>query len=382
LQDQGYVRYEDLPLVTKDGQEIAVEFVSNLYRVNGSKVIQCNIRNITTRRWAEKKLKVSEDKYRSMVINAVEGIFQSTEEGQPITVNPAIAKMLGYDTPEEFIKRVTDLSKQVYVNPEDRVRYKKVLDEKSIVQGFETQFYRKDGSIIWVSINARAVRDPAGKMLYHEGTIEDVTDRKMAVENLKQYAEKLRQSLLGTIKALSMTVEARDPYTSGHQTMVSRLARAIAQDMALSSDTVDTIRIAGSIHDIGKISVPSEILSKPGKLTNIEFSLIKLHPQTGYEILKDAELPYPIAEIVFQHHERLDGSGYPQGLKNGQILLESQIVAVADVVEAMASYRPYRPALGIEVALEEIEKNKGVLYDTGVVDACLRLFREKGFKFE
>jgi two-component system CheB/CheR fusion protein len=162
LQDQGYVRYEDLPLVTKDGQEIAVEFVSNLYRVNGGEVIQCNIRNITARRWAEKKLKVSEDKYRSMVMNAVEGIFQDTEEGQPITVNPALAKMLGYDIPEEFIKRVTDSSKQVYVNPEDRAKYEKVLDEKNIVQGFETQFYCKDGSIIWVSINARAVRDPAG----------------------------------------------------------------------------------------------------------------------------------------------------------------------------------------------------------------------------
>jgi HD-GYP domain-containing protein (c-di-GMP phosphodiesterase class II) len=178
-----------------------------------------------------------------------------------------------------------------------------------------------------------------------------------------------------------MTIEARDPYTSGHQTKVSRLARAIAQDMALSSDTVDNIRIAGSIHDIGKISVPAEILSKPGKLTDVEFSLIKLHPQTGYDILKNAELPYPIAEIILQHHERLDGSGYPQGLKNDQILLESQIIMVADVVEAMASHRPYRPALGVDAALEEIAKNRGVLYDEKVVEACLRLFREKGFEF-
>jgi HD-GYP domain-containing protein (c-di-GMP phosphodiesterase class II) len=150
----------------------------------------------------------------------------------------------------------------------------------------------------------------------------------------------------------------------------------------LSSDTVDTIRMAGIIHDIGKISIPAEILSKPGKLSDTEFSLIKIHSQTGYDILRDVGLPYPVAEMVLQHHERLDGSGYPQGLKNGQIHLESQIIAIADVVEAIASHRPYRPALGIGVALEEIEKNKGVLYDAGVVDVCVKLFREKRFNFE
>jgi len=152
--------------------------------------------------------------------------------------------------------------------------------------------------------------------------------------------------------------------------------------MGLPKDTIDTVRMAGAIHDIGKISVPAEILSKPGKMTNIEMSLIKVHSQTGYDILKDVELPYPIAEIVLQHHERLDGSGYPQGLKDGQILLEAQIITVADVVEAMASHRPYRPALGIEVALEEIEKGKGIFYDAGVVEACLTLFREKGFRLD
>ena len=179
-----------------------------------------------------------------------------------------------------------------------------------------------------------------------------------------------------------MTVEARDPYTSGHQMKVSRLARAIAQDMALPNDTIDNIRMAGIIHDIGKISVPAEILSKPGKLTDIEFGLIKVHPQSGYDILKDAELPHPIAEIVLQHHERLDGSGYSHGLKDGQIILEARIVAVADVVEAMSSHRPYRPALGIEAALEEIEKHKGILYDKKVVEICSQLFKEKEFRFE
>lgn len=382
LQDEGYIRYEDLPLVTNAGKEIAVEFVSNVYRVNGSRVIQCNIRNISARKWAEKKQKISEDKYHSIVEHAVEGIFQSTPGGQLNIANPALAKMMGYGTPEECIRGITDLSKQAYVNPEDRVRYMMFLEETGIVQGLEVQLYRKDGSIIWASINARSVQDLTGKVLYHEGTIEDITARKTAGENLKHHADKLRRSLIGTIKALSMTVETRDPYTSGHQGKVSLLSRAIAQDMALSNDTIDNIRIAGSMHDIGKISVPAEILSKPGKLTDIEFSLIKVHSQKGYDILKDAELPYPVAEIVLQHHERLDGSGYPQGLKDGQILLEAQIIMVADVVEAMASHRPYRSALGIEIALQEIEKNKGTLYDTRAVDACLRLFRESEFKLE
>jgi len=346
------------------------------YDITGRKLREEELRQ------AVERLKVSEDKYRNIVENAVEGIFQTTPEGRYISVNPYLARMIGYDTPEELMEGITDLSKQGYVNSEDRVTYKKIIVEEGVIYGFETQHYRKDGSIIWVSINARVVRDPTGKVLYYEGTIENITDRKMADNNFKQNVEKLRKSLLGSIKALSMMVEARDPYTSGHQRKVARLARVIAQEIGLPNDTVDTIRMAGVIHDIGKVSVPAEILAKPGKITGAEMSIIKVHSQSGYDILKDAELPYPIAEIVLQHHERLNGSGYPQGLKNGQILLESQIIAVADVIEAMASHRPYRPAIGIDVALEEIEANKGIFYNTKAVDACVRLFREKGFTFE
>jgi PAS domain S-box-containing protein len=338
--------------------------------------------DITERILAEEAIRASEEKYRNIFENAGEGIFQTTPEGRFISVNPALARMLGYDTPEELIKRIADLSAQGYVNLEDRTRFKKILEESDVIEGFETQHYRKDGSIIWISINARAVRDSTGKMLYYEGTLQEITGRKAAVEALKRSAEKLRESLLGTIKAISMMVETRDPYTSGHQRKVSSLARVIAQDMALPDDTIDNIRMAGIIHDIGKISVPAEILSKPGKLSDLEFSLIKIHPQSGYDILEDVGLPYPIAEIVLQHHERLDGSGYPQGLKGDQILLEARIIAVTDVVEAIASHRPYRPALGIEIALGEIEKNRGLFYDAGVVDVCIKLFREKGFTFE
>ena len=337
---------------------------------------------IESRKEMEEALKKSEEKYRSIFENAVEGIFQTAPEGRFITVNPSMAHMHGFASPEEMIAGIIDIGTQLYVNPEDRERYRAILEKKGEVNNFEAQVYRKDGNAIWSSTNARSIRDAAGNVSCFEGTTEDITSRKLAEEELKLTLDKLRKSLSGTIQAMSLTVETRDPYTAGHQRRVSSLARSIAQEMGLSNDTVDTIRMAGIIHDIGKISVPAEILSKPTKLTDIEFSLIQVHSQTAYDILKDVGLPYPIAEIVLQHHERLDGSGYPQGLKNGQILLEARIISVADVIEAIASHRPYRPGFGIDVALEEIEKNKGVFYDAGVVEACLKLFREKRFTFE
>ena len=181
---------------------------------------------------------------------------------------------------------------------------------------------------------------------------------------------------------MALTVEIRDPYTAGHQRRVSNLARAIATEMGLSHDQIEGIRIAGIVHDLGKITVPSEILSKPGLISLIEHSLINTHPQKGFEILSSINFPWPIAQIVLQHHERINGSGYPAGLKKDQILLEAKVLMVADVVEAMASHRPYRPSRGVQLAMDEITKNKGILYDKRVVDACLRLFLNKGFKFD
>jgi len=184
------------------------------------------------------------------------------------------------------------------------------------------------------------------------------------------------------IRALEATVKIRDPYTADHQRRVAYLAHAIAQEIGLSENTVKAIELAGIIHDIGKISIPAEILNKSGKLSPKEFSLIKDHPQIGCKILRDAGLPFcPITQMVLQHHERLNGSGYPQGLKLGSIILEAAILAVADVVEAMSSHRPYRPSLGIDAALSEIKGNKGSLYSPDAVDACNNLFTEKRFKF-
>jgi HD-GYP domain-containing protein (c-di-GMP phosphodiesterase class II) len=210
----------------------------------------------------------------------------------------------------------------------------------------------------------------------------EITIRKQKEVELQTTLNKLRMSLRETINVLASTVERKDPYTSGHQRRVADLACAIAPAMGLSREQIDGLRMAGTIHDLGKISIPAEILSKPGKLIEIEFNLIKTHPQIGYDILREVEFPWPIAQIVFQHHERMDGSGYPSGLSGEDILLEARILAVADVVEAMAFHRPYRPALGLDKALEEISKNRDVFYDLKVVNACLELFIEKGFNFK
>ena len=211
---------------------------------------------------------------------------------------------------------------------------------------------------------------------------QEIAERRRAEEELRQSYVKLRMALGGTIEVLVSAVEVRDPYTAGHQQRVANLARALATEMGLSQEQIDGIRMAGVIHDIGKISVPAEILSKPGQLKDVEYGLIKMHSQVGHDVLKTVDFPWPVAQIVLQHHERLDGSGYPQGLSGEEIILEARILAVADVVEAMASLRPYRLALGIDKALEEISQNRGVLYDPEVVDACLKLFTEKRFTFE
>jgi len=212
---------------------------------------------------------------------------------------------------------------------------------------------------------------------------QEIAERKRVEEELRQSYLQLQRTLEGTIHTLTSAVEMKDPYTAGHQQGVARLACAIAKEMGLPEEQIEGIRIAGLIHDIGKITVPAEILSRPGPLNDLEYGIVKTHAQAGYEILNGPiELPWPVAQIVLQHHERMDGSGYPQGLSGEEILLEARILAVADVVEAMASDRPYRSARGIDKALEEISRNKGVLYDPEVVDACLKLFTEKKFTLE
>ncbi|MDD5171378.1 MAG: response regulator [Syntrophales bacterium] len=338
--------------------------------------------DITQRKQTEEALRASEAKYRNIFENAMEGIYQSTPEGRFITINAAFARMAGYDSPDEIIAAVEDIRTQLYVHPEDRGRFSEIMSTRGIVDGFEVEFYKKDGNTFWVIVYSRAVKDDQGKILYYEGIVKDITLRKQVEELLHHTLDSLRKAFHAVVQVLVSAVETRDPYTSGHQLRSADLARAIATEMGLPQDRIEGLRMAGSIHDIGKLAVPAEILSKPTKLTDIEFSLIKEHARQGYEMLKDVESPWPLAEIVYQHHERMDGSGYPRNLKGEDILIEARILAVADVVESMASHRPYRPALGLNAALAEIENNRGTLYDNNVADACLRLFREKGFQLE
>lgn len=243
----------------------------------------------------------------------------------------------------------------------------------------------KEGKLVFGSLNVYA--DEANAFSEDEIRLlqEMSEDLAFGIETMRlrreqeRITKQLRKGLEGTVQAVSAMVEIRDPYTAGHERRVAELATAIAQEMGLAEEQVRGIHLAGTIHDLGKIQVPAEILSKPGRLTDNEFNLIKQHPQTGYEILKGIDFPWPIAQMVLQHHERLDGSGYPQGLKGEAIMVEARILAVSDVVEAMASHRPYRPGLGVSSALDEIRKNSGKFYDADVVDACIRLFNEKNY---
>ena len=246
----------------------------------------------------------------------------------------------------------------------------------------QLEMTRKDGTTVWVETKASFIRDENQRPVGIMGLTRDITERKKVEDELQQTIESLRKAVSTTIQVLVSAAGARDPYTAGHQIRSADLAREIASEMGLCNDKIEGIRIAGSIHDIGKLSIPAEILSKPIKLTEIEFALIKEHARSGYEMLKDVKSPWPLAEVVYQHHERMDGSGYPRNMKGDEILIEARIMAVADVVEAMASHRPYRPALGIEAALEEIEKNKGIIYDHAVAEACLRLFGQKGYQLK
>ena len=366
-----------LEMIRKDGTTVWTEVKFSFIRDETQRMagILGVTRDITERKRAEEELKQSEERYRSIFENAQEGIYRSTPGGRIIMANPAMAKIFGYASPEELMSGITDVARQLYVDPEERAKIRQIIEEQGLVNNYETQFYRKDGSIIWVSMTTRAVRDEKGQILYYEGIDEDITDRKQSVE-------RIRKALAATVHAIAVTVETRDSYTAGHQRRVADLARSIATEMNLPIDIIDGIRMAAAIHDLGKISVPAEILSKPTKLTAIEFSLIKTHSQSGYDILKDIDFPWPVARTVLEHHERMNGSGYPNGLTGDNMLLESRILAVADVVESMASHRPYRPSLGIDAAMKEIESNRGILYDINAVNACLKLFREKSYQLE
>jgi PAS domain S-box-containing protein len=329
----------------------------------------------------------SEKRYRLMAENISDVIWTMDMNFRYTYFSPSVEKLRGFSVEEAMSQKMEDVLTPPSMELVKGVMAEELEFQKMGTNGLtrtktlELEVFRKDGSTVWTEAGVSFLRDENGRAIGILGVTRDISERKQAEVKIRATMNNLKKSVEGTIQVLSLTVETRDPYTAGHQRQVAKLAAAIAEKMDLSEDQIDGIRLAGGIHDLGKISVPAEILSKPSRLTETEYRLIKIHPESGYNILKEIDFPWPIAQIVLQHHERMNGSGYPGGLKEGGILLEARIMAVADVVEAVASHRPYRPALGLEKALDEILINRGVLFDPQAVDACLNLFREKSFSF-
>ena len=320
---------------------------------------------------AERALEESERKFRLIAEKASDLIYRIElyPEQKFSYVSPSSTKLTGY-TPEDHYAN-PNLGFEL-VHPDDREKLRDLLehvDRSPVV----LRWIKKNGEVVWAEQSNVPVYDNDGRLIAIEGIARDVTERQKANEALKR-------AFYSIVSVLSDMLNLKDPYTQFHEKNVAKLALEIAERMDLDEFTIESIRVASMVHDIGKINIPTEILSKPGKLSDIEFEMIKKHPETAYEILRKVDLPWPVADIVYQHHERLDGSGYPRHLKSDEILLEAKIIIVADVVEAMSSHRPYRAALGFEAAIEEIKKNAGVLYDAEIVQICTSIF-EEGFRF-
>ncbi|HOI73540.1 MAG TPA: PAS domain S-box protein [Syntrophales bacterium] len=377
--ERARVRTLELRQYAKDGSIIDIEVSSSWLPDRNGEVIglQGSTRDIRERKRAEASLLESETRFRLLVDNAPDVIFVSTEQ-RFAYLNRAAVKLFGAASAEQILGR--PVIERFHPDYHDSVRRRvhKLYVEQEPVPRIEEVCLGLDGSPITVEISAVPIvfREKRGALVF----ARDVEDRKRAEEQIRASLDRLRTAIGGIVQVMVNVVEMRDPYTAGHQRRVSELAVAIAGGMNRSPEEIEAIRLAGSIHDIGKIAIPSEILSKPGRLSEAEFLLMKTHPQVGFEILKGIDFPWDLAAIVHQHHERMDGSGYPQGLRGSEILMEARILAVADVVEAIATHRPYRPTLGIDPALEEITVKRNTCYDPEVVDVCLRLFREGGYR--
>jgi PAS domain S-box-containing protein/putative nucleotidyltransferase with HDIG domain len=307
-------------------------------------------------------------------------IFETDEKGTFTFVSSQGYETFGY-TEAEIAAGMHVLQTII---PEDHARAVDSIQRRINGELFPPNEYTaitREGRTFPVMIYASPIVKSSG-YAGMRGMLIDITERKQMEQNLKESIERLHKTLDDAVVTMGAIVEMKDPYTAGHQLQVARLATAVAQEMGLPDAQVNIIRTAAAIHDIGKIYIPSDILAKPGKLGPLEVSIIRTHAQGSYDILKNIDFGGPVARIALQHHERLDGSGYPQGLTENEIMLEAKILAVADVVEAMASHRPYRPSLGIDKALEEIQHNRGKLYDPGAVDSCLKIFGENRFHFD
>jgi hypothetical protein len=429
LQANRYIRYDDLPLVTRDGKVISVEFVSNVYECAGIDVIQCNIRDNTARHLAEGRLRQKARDLRVISEGNSALLTSRTEAELFARICEVVVGIGGYRMawigvadpgPDKAVfvlghygDRDNYLGTVTFTWADDR--HGSSPTGRAIRSG-EPQFddfYRPEqttsiaraeaarrGYEACLALPISIVGSPILCLTIYSASSRCWTDgerlllRELASDlgfgistlraavRSRHHERRVRESLEQAIYSIARTVEARDSYTAGHEARVAALCRRLATDLGLPAEQIHGLSLAASIHDLGKIGLPAEILGKPRKLTPLEFALVKEHSKIGADIVRGIEFPWPIAAIIEQHHERIDGSGYPQGLKGEDILLEAKILAVADVVEAMASHRPYRAALGIDAALAEIKAQSGVTLDSRVVDACLVAFRDGGYDIE
>lgn len=363
----------------KDGSVFPVQLMSDVITDVSGEIIEIitTCEDITERTRIETALRESESNNKALLNAIPDPMFYINRAGKFLAYQTSRAEDLALP-PDAFLgKRIQDvfpagLAEQTL----DHVQQALATGEIQVFE-YELQVPLPDGILRYFECRMVPCREDDVLAI-----VRDITGRHQAEDELKKSHEQLKQTLGQTVNALASTVETRDPYTAGHQRRLTQLACAIARELDLPEHQIDGLRIAGLLHDIGKITVPAEILSKPGKLSEGEFIIIKSHSQIGHDILEQINFPWPVAQVILQHHERMDGSGYPRGLTGEEIMLEARILAVADVVEAMISHRPYRPTRGREMALDEIRLKKGQLYDPMIAETCLNLFQDKNFDFE
>ena len=370
----------EFPICCKDGEIRTWDFSSvGLGKIaDGRHLVMSMAADVTERLASLTQLADAEEKFRGLVEQSVAGIFM-LDEDKLIYGNPRSAEILGL--PNTHIDNA-DLDLESVIDPKDlptiREQVKAVIEGVKPRVDLEFNALRNSGGQVRVGAQASLASHEGRPVLL--GTMQDITEKSRADAQIAESLVALRAAFLGTVEVAISMGQMRDPYTAGHERNVSRIAVAMAAEMGLQEEQIEGIRVGGLLHDIGKISIPAEILAKPGRLTSLEFELVKTHAQSSYDLLKSVNFPWPVAEMAWEHHERLDGSGYPRGIKGDEIIIEARILAVADVVEAISSHRPYRPSLGLSVALEEIRNGAGITYDKRAVAACLKLFEEQGFE--
>ena len=360
-------------LAFKDGR--VIERYSSPLMANGAMIGRVwSFRDVSMRKFAEDTLLKSEKRHRAIVLSAMDGYMLGDARGRILEVNQACCEMYGYTDQQLYALRVPEL-----LQPGREAEAEAHIAEV-IVRGarrFESVHRRKDGSLFDVEVSMSYLSVDGGRIV---AFMRDISDMKLARESMAEHVRQLEMTMRGTLKAAANMAALRDPYTSGHERRVGIIASDIAREMGWSKEKCEKLLWIGQVHDIGKVGVPAEILAKPGSLTEAEYGLVKSHAELGHQILKDIDFPMPVAAVILQHHERMDGSGYPQGLKGEEILPEARILAVADVLESMSSHRPYRPALGLQAAIGEIESHRGRCYDPVVVDTVLHMIRAKGYE--